>query len=234
MGLTWGLQKLEFGFRPEEIAQAKATVNEAQANLNKVQDNYQRQSLLNKTHATPEATYIQAKLSYHQAQAALEKANAAYTLTTQGYRSEDIESQKATLYALQAQAQKLQIDINDTVLTAPVDGIILTRYKEPGSIASPGSPVLEMAKTDEFWVRAYVDESHLGDIRPNQTMLITTDSRSEPYEGRVGFISPVAEFTPKTIETQALRSDLVYRFRAIVTNPDNRLRQGMPVTLKVK
>jgi len=63
-------------------------------------------------------------------------------------------------------------------------------------------------------------------------MLIYTDSRKQPYEGKIGFISPIAEFTPKNIQTEALRSDLVYRFRVIVQNPDKKIRQGMPVTLK--
>ena len=136
------------------------------------------------------------------------------------------------LYYLEAISSKI-LYLNDSVIKAPVDGVILTRFKEIGAITNAGESILEIAKTDEFWVRAYIDEKNLGNIKPGLKMSIQTDSRSENYEGVIGFISPVAEFTPKNIETQELRADLVYSFRVIVKNPDDKIRQGMPVTLKI-
>jgi len=226
--------KLKTGFRPEEIAEAKAQVQEAQAALERARDNYERQGHLIEARATPEEKYVIATATYRQAQAALERAKAAYALKQHGYRSEDIAAQEAKLAALHARAEQLKVDLRDAVITAPVDGVVLTRYKEPGAIANPGEKVIEIAKSDTFWVRAYVDEPHLGEIRPGRKMLLYTDSRPEPYVGTVGFVAPTAEFTPKNIQTEALRSDLVYRFRVIVDTPDGALRQGMPVTLRAQ
>lgn len=230
---TIELSKLKSGFRDEEIQEAKATFDEATANLNKINDTYTRQKNLYKTKSTSEENFILSELNYKQALATLDKAKAAYKLVKNGYRKEDILVQEAKLKALEAQKEKLEVDIKDSNIISPVDGVILNRYKEISSITTAGESVLEIAKTDEFWVRAYIDENHLGDIKPNLKMLIFTDSRKEPYEGYIGFISPIAEFTPKNIETQELRADLVYSFRVIVKNNDDKLRQGMPVTLQI-
>ncbi|WP_323669272.1 HlyD family efflux transporter periplasmic adaptor subunit [Aliarcobacter butzleri] len=227
------LSKLQTGYRQEEILEAKAAMEEAIENLNKTKDTYNRQANLFKTKSTSEENFTISQLNYKQALATLDKAKALYELRKNGYREEDIKIQESNLKSLEIQAEKIKIDLNDSVIKAPVDGVILTRFKEIGAITNAGESILEIAKTDEFWVRAYIDEKNLGNIRPGLKMSIQTDSRSENYEGVIGFISPVAEFTPKNIETQELRADLVYSFRVIVKNPDDKIRQGMPVTLKI-
>lgn len=227
------LLKLQSGYRQEEILEAQSAMQEATENLNKTKDTFNRQSTLFKTKSTSEESFILSELNYKQAQATLNKTQALYELRKNGYRNEDIKIQEANLKALEAQEQKLKIDLNDSTIKAPTNGVILTRFKEIGSIANAGESVLEIAKTDEFWVRAYVDEKNLGEIKPGLKMSIQTDSRAKNYEGFIGFISPVAEFTPKNIETEELRADLVYSFRVIVKNPDDKIRQGMPVTLKI-
>ena len=91
-----------------------------------------------------------------------------------------------------------------------------------------------MSLQKPVWVRAYVGEPQLGLIHPGARVQVFTDTHpGGPYEGQVGFISPVAEFTPKSVETPELRADLVYRFRVVVTNADAALRQGMPVTIRL-
>lgn len=227
------LSKLQTGYRQEEILEAKAAMEEAIENLNKTKDTYNRQANLFKTKSTSEENFTISQLNYKQALATLDKAKALYELRKNGYRNEDIKIQESNLKSLEIQAEKIKIDLNDSVIKAPVDGVILTRFKEIGAITNAGESILEIAKTDEFWVRAYIDEKNLGNIKPGLKMSIQTDSKSENYEGVIGFISPVAEFTPKNIETQELRADLVYSFRVIVKNPDDKIRQGMPVTLKI-
>ena len=207
------LSKLQTGYRQEEILEAKAAMEEAIENLNKTKDTYNRQTNLFKTKSTSEENFTISQLNYKQALATLDKAKALYELRKNGYRDEDIKIQESNLKSLEIQAEKLKIDLNDSVIKAPVDGVILTRFKEIGAITNAGESILEIAKTDEFWVRAYIDEKNLGNIKPGLKMSIQTDSRSENYEGVIGFISPVAEFTPKNIETQELRADLVYSFR---------------------
>src|SRR5690606_21642306 len=117
---------------------------------------------------------------------------------------------------------------------APADGIILTRAAEPGAIVAAGTPVYALSLQNPVWVRAYISEPQLGLIHPGARVKLYTDTRPDvPYDGQIGFISPVAEFTPKSVETPELRADLVYRFRVVVLNPDEALRQGMPVTVRL-
>ncbi|MDN7221285.1 efflux RND transporter periplasmic adaptor subunit, partial [Klebsiella pneumoniae] len=116
--------------------------------------------------------------------------------------------------------------------TAPSDGTLMTRAVEPGTMLNAGGTVLTLSLTHPVWVRAYVDEKNLGQAQPGQEVLLYTDSRPDkPYHGKIGFVSPSAEFTPKTVETPDLRTDLVYRLRIVVTDADGALRQGMPVTI---
>ncbi len=125
-------------------------------------------------------------------------------------------------------------NLGDTEIYSPSDGVILTRIREPGTVVKPSDPVCTLSLTSPVWVRAYITEPHLGQIYPGMPAEVFTDTKdSKPYKGHVGFISPVAEFTPKSVETTQLRTDLVYRLRIIADNPDHGLRQGMPVTVKL-
>jgi HlyD family secretion protein len=111
---------------------------------------------------------------------------------------------------------------------------VLSRVRETGSIVSPGDVVFALSLTDSVWARAYIAEPDLGRIHPGMIVEVVTDSAPDkPYRGLVGFISPVAEFTPKSVETPQLRTDLVYRLRVIIDAPDEGLRQGMPVTVRL-
>lgn len=128
--------------------------------------------------------------------------------------------------------KKFKIDLNDSVLKAPNDGIVLTRVCEEGSIVGEGAVVYKIALDTPVWVRTYVNEPDLGNVYPGQTATVLTDS-GKKYKGQIGFISPQAEFTPKNVETKQLRTDLVYRLRVVINKPDKGLRQGMPVTVKI-
>lgn len=119
------------------------------------------------------------------------------------------------------------------MLVAPSAGTILTRAIEPGSMIAASTPVFSVSLTQPVWIRAYVSEVNLAKAVPGTEISIYTDARPDkPYRGTIGFVSPNAEFTPKSVETPELRTDLVYRLRIIVTDPDDGLRQGMPVTLR--
>jgi HlyD family secretion protein len=120
------------------------------------------------------------------------------------------------------------------VLKAPSDGIVMTRVIEPGTVVLPGSTVYSVAITGEVWVRAFVPEPMLSRVAPGTTVLVFTDGRpNQPYHGRIGYVSPAAEFTPKTVETPELRTQLVYRIRVRIIDPDSGIRQGQPVTIRL-
>lgn len=126
-------------------------------------------------------------------------------------------------------------NLQDTEIYAPNDGTILTRIREPGAVVREADPIYTLSLVSPIWVRAFVAEPLLGEIYPGMPAEIFTDTKGGSiYHGHVGFISPVAEFTPKTVETTQLRTDLVYRLRIIADNPDQGLRQGMPVTVQLR
>ena len=126
-----------------------------------------------------------------------------------------------------------------TRLYAPDDGIITVRVQEPGSYAQKGQVVYSMTKTNPVWVRAYINEKDLGNTRYGQSVNVYTDTvnpqtgQKREYKGKIGYISPVAEFTPKTVQSADTRTSLVYRIRVYINNADDYLRQGMPVTINV-
>ncbi|WP_447335510.1 secretion protein HlyD [Klebsiella quasipneumoniae] len=220
------------GYRSEEIAQAAAAVNQAQAAYDYAQNFYQRQLGLRASSAISANDLENARSSRDQAQATLKSAQDKLRQYRAGNRPQEIAQSKASLEQAQAALAQAKLDLHDTVLTAPSDGTLMTRAVEPGTMLNAGSTVLTLSLTHPVWVRAYVDETNLGQAQPGQEVLIYTDSRPDkPYHGKIGFVSPSAEFTPKTVETPDLRTDLVYRLRIVVTDADGALRQGMPVTV---
>lgn len=225
------LERFRAGYRPEEVAQArseKAAREVAVENAKRLLD--RRQALLG-TKAIAEESYTDAAAAHREAEARLQSAQAQLTLLESGYRKEDIAEAKASLDQAEAALASARLNVDDTVLKAPSDGIVLTRVEESGAVLSAGKTVLAISLSKRVWVRAYIEEPDLGRIHPGMQVKVVTDSRpGQPYEGQIGFISPRAEFTPKSVETKELRSSLVYRLRVVITAPDEGLRQGMPVT----
>lgn len=147
---------------------------------------------------------------------------------------------KASLDASIAATKGAKKNLSDTKLYAPEEGIIMTRVQEPGAVAEPSSTIYTMAKSKPVWVRAYIPETSLANVKYGDKAQVLTDTvnpvtgKPREYIGQVGYISPVAEFTPKTVQTEDLRTDLVYRIRVYIYDIDEYLRQGMPVTVKIK
>ena len=140
----------------------------------------------------------------------------------------------ANLLEAEAALRVAKDNFSYTEAFAPTDGIILTRIREPGTVVNPANPVYTLSVSSPVWIRAFVDEPDLGRVYPGMTAEVYTDViGGKVYTGKVGFISPVAEFTPKTVESTRLRTDLVYRIRVYADNPDRHLVQGMPVTVKL-
>lgn len=227
------LRKYETGSRPAEIAQARALVAERQAALQNTILRLQRgEQLVQKGHVSQQL-YDDALARRMEAEARLESAQEALELALEGFREEEIAAARANLQMAEARLARARTDLEDTVIVAPSDGVILSRIQEPGGIVSVGSAVYTLSLTNPVWVRTYVAEPDLGRVHPGMKATVATDSAPKHYKGHIGFISPVAEFTPKNVETVDLRTDLVYRLRVIVDDPDHGLRQGMPVTVNL-
>lgn len=229
------LAKLEAGSRPQEIAQARALVTERLATVGTLELEFRRSQNLVDDGAISRQAFDDVTARLAEARARLATARQALKLAEEGFRAEDIAAARAEVRAAAARLAQAATSLADTELPAPDTGVVLTRVLEPGAIVAAGTPVLSLSLDDPVWVRAYVDEPDLGRVHPGMPALVFTDSAPrQPYRGQVGFISPEAEFTPKTVQTEELRTRLVYQLRVVVANPDRGLRQGMPVTVRLQ
>ncbi|MBB3350993.1 HlyD family secretion protein [Rhizobium sp. BK049] len=228
------LDKLKAGPRPTEIAQARAAYDESLADLQNANLAYDRARQLRPQGTISEANLDQATAAKAMAAARSQSASEALKLLQEGSRVEDIAAADAQLKAAEATLASARTSLADTELRAPNDGVILSRVRENGAIVSPADTVFVLSLTEPVWVRSYVAEPDLGRVHPGMKVSVTSDTQPDrPYEGTIGFISPVAEFTPKSVETPELRSDLVYRLRIVIDRPGPDLRQGMPVTVRL-
>jgi HlyD family secretion protein len=227
--------RLEAGTRHEEIRKAKADVAAGEAALDDAQRTYKRISALVPQKAASVQNLDDARATANSARARLAALKAVLDLAIAGPRKEDIAAAKALLKRYEAELALARRDLKNAYLYAPTAGIVQNRILEIGDMASPQKPVYTVAFTDPLWVRAYISEPDLGKIREGMKAAATTDSfPNKQYEGRIGFISPTAEFTPKPVETTDIRTKLVYQVRVFVKNPNDELRLGMPATVRVQ
>lgn len=235
---TEAMHRLQAGSRPEEVAQSRANVAAAQADVD------QAQTVLNRLRSVHEATggrgVSQADLDsaasrLKAAQARMESVRKGSQLVVAGPRREDIAQARAQRDVAAAERALLAQQIAESELRAPIDAVVRARLLEPGEIASPQRPVFTLAITHPKWVRAYVPETRLASVRPGMAATVSVDdgAASMPITGQVGYIASVAEFTPKTVQTEELRTSLVYEIRVRVVDPDDRLRLGMPATVHI-
>lgn len=226
--------RLEAGTRSEEIREAEAALAAAQATLDDADATLKRVMALFEKEASTQQDVDDARSKRDAAAANVRYAQAALDLAKAGPRKEDIAEAKALLKRLEVELAQARHDLKDASLHAPSRAIVQERILEVGDMASPQKPVYTLALVDPVWARVYVSEPDLGRIHEGMPATVTTDSfPDKEYEGWIGFISPTAEFTPRPVETTELRTKLVYQVRVFAKNPNNELRLGMPVTVRV-
>lgn len=238
--------RLLAGSRPEEIAEARAEVAAARADTVAAKANltnaallyHRRETLARQQYVSlqlrddAEHSYLAAKAALDASRQVLVAKEQALRLALIGPRKEDIAAAQATLRADAAALALAKKELADTRLYSPADGVIQNRILEPGDMASPQAAVFTLALDNPVWARVYLPEPEMGKVATGVQAWIESDSfPGHRFKGWVGFISPVAEFTPKSVETTQLRSQLVYRVRVYACNPEHRLRLGMPVTV---
>ena len=220
------------GSRSEEIDVARARLKAAEANLVLSDKTCKRHKAMGQ--ASSALARDQACYKASADKAARDEAKRTLEMLLAGTRAEEIEVARATVKQTQTQLADAQRALNNCALYAPADGVIRSRLKEPGDMVNATSPVYEMALMNPLWARVYIDEPNLGRITMGQKVALTVDSFPEKtFEATVGFISSVAEFTPKTVQTEAIRTHLVYEVRLTVSDPQGELRLGMPVTARL-
>jgi HlyD family secretion protein len=229
------VDRLHHGNRPEEIAQARANVDAAAAEADNTRAQFARMRALSDGsagRAVSRQDMDSARAALDTAEARLAVNRKALVLELAGPRREDIAQGEAQLRTDQALLALVQQQFKDAELLAPLDAVVRSRIVEPGEIASPQKAAFTLAITDPKWIRAYVAETDLGSVHEGMKAAITVDAfHDRSFPAWVGFISPVAEFTPKSVETTELRSSLVYEIRVFVTDPGDALRLGMPATV---
>lgn len=231
------LLRMRRGARPEEIMQARERLAAAQAEAGRSAAELGR---LRQVSANTQGRGV-AELEIDRAAAAA-KASAAHAqeagealkLVQQGPRQEDVAMAQAQFKASQAGLALSRHRFAQGVLRAPADAVVRARLLEPGDMASPQRPVFELALENPKWIRVYVDEVDLGRVKPGMAARVFTDSAPDKgVPGKVGYISSVAEFTPKSVETEDLRTSLVYEVRVRVDDRAGLLRLGQPVTVRL-
>ncbi|HXY34606.1 MAG TPA: efflux RND transporter periplasmic adaptor subunit [Planctomycetaceae bacterium] len=229
------VDRLHHGNRPEEIAEAKANMEAAKADSANARVNYERmKNLFDRSHgeAISQQDFDNAKAAAESNEAKFNALKKALEVWILGPRKEEVAENEAKLKADEAQLAYLRQQLIDTQLIAPADSIVRTRLMEPGDMASPTKPVFSLAVINPKWVRAYVSEVNLGKVREGMPASIEVDSfPNRRFEGWIGFVSPIAEFTPKAVQTEELRTSLVYEVRAFVKDPKDELPLGMPATV---
>jgi HlyD family secretion protein len=236
------------GYRSEEIDQARAARAQAAVTMDNAQRTYDRQSELVKTKGVSRQNFENAEAAFHEAVQRLKLAEANLRQLESGFRIEEVAAAEAAVGAAEAGVGSAEaavaqaeaavktaaIRLADTELKSPSDGVVITRALEPGAIVQAGPTVLSLSLENPVWVRAYVHEPDLGKFPSGTKVTLFSDGAPDHlFHGTVGFVSPRAEFTPKTVETKELRTSLVYRLRVIVDDSDGSLRQGMPVTVSL-
>jgi len=226
--------RLHAGSRPEEISKARADAETARVDARNAARTAERMKELATQHYIPQQQADDARAAADAAQARLKSVEEALRLVEIGPRQEDIAAAEATLAGSRAALALAQRDLAETSLVAPVSGVIENRVLEPGDMASPQKAVFTLALADPMWVRAYVSAPDLGRIRLRGRATVLTDSYpGKRYRAWIGFISPTAEFTPKAVETQEVRTQLVYQVRVFVCAPQGELRLGMPADVEI-
>ena len=211
------LLKMRRGNRPEEIARAEAALSTAEASLVQAQRNDARIAALRRTNSVSAQERENAQTALRVAQGQRDEAKHALALLREGFREEDIAMAAAQLDAARASLALMEHNISLGRLYAPTAACISSRLLEEGDMASSATPVFLLSLTTPKWVRAYLTEPQLGRVRPGMKADIRTDSS--------------AEFTPKSVQTEDLRTSLLYEVRIVTDDEKDRLRLGMPVTV---
>jgi len=228
------LAELEAGSRPQEIAAAEAVLRSAQAERERAELDFIRQEELLRRNAIPAREFESARAQLRVAEARVAEARERSRLIQAGPRPETILQARARTEQAAASLALAQTRLDQARLVSTVDGVVLSHHAEAGEFVAAGTPVVTVADTVHMWVRAYLNETDLGRLRLGQRVTVRTDAAANrTHEGTVAFISPEAEFTPKSVQTTKERVRLVYRVKVDVLNRSGELKTGMPADVLV-
>jgi HlyD family secretion protein len=224
------------GTRTQEIRAAEQSVLDARADLELREIEFRRnQALFEKNAVVSAEARDTAETNLKRSRTAYERASQTYNELVEGTRKEQIAINRANVHAARQNLDLSRIRLSYTCLYAPKAGVVTLRQAELGEVMLPGAPVVTVADIDHLWLRGYINETDLGRVRWGQAVTVTTDTfPGKKYKGRISFISSVAEFTPKSVETYKERVTLVYRIKIDLENPNHELKPGMPADAAIE
>lgn len=222
----------EEGYRSEDIRTQRETVAALEARKKLSQISCKRQQELIRSKATTEQNRDEACFELSRIDHELKAQTEVLKKYEIGLRPEEIRQQQAKRDAARAELERIRYDIETaSILTSPIEGVIRSRLAEPGDMSSPSRTIFQLSVTDPKWVRVFITERQFGFVHEGAGATVISDT-AEPISATVGYISSTAEFTPKTVQTEDLRTALVYEVRLTVADPENVLRLGQPVTVQ--
>jgi len=228
------LGALVAGSRKEEIEASKAALEQAKADLGRLEPDEVRMRDLQQKGILSVRDYEATRAALDAARSRVRQADQQYALVQKGPRPEDIDQAKGRLEQAQQALALAQTQLGYATLTAPTSGVILSKNIEPMEYVAPGTAVVTLANLGQVWLRAYLEEADLGRVKVGQQAMVSSDTfPGKRYEGRVTFIAPEAEFTPKSVQTRKERAKLVYRIKIDIPNPAMELKPGMPVDAEI-
>ncbi|MBE2214367.1 MAG: efflux RND transporter periplasmic adaptor subunit [Opitutaceae bacterium] len=222
------LAELEAGTRPEEIAAMEATLRSAEADRERARAEYARQEALRAANVNAERELEIARATARATEARVVELGQRLALLRAGPRRETIEQARARLEQARAAVALAETRVANAVLTAPSAGVVLAKHAEPGEFLGVGAPVVTVTDHSHIWLRGYVNQLDLDYLRLGQTVEVAVDAfPGRAFQGRLAFISPEAEFTPKTVQTEKERVTYVFRIRIDLDNTSGELKAGM-------
>lgn len=241
------LRLLQAGSRPEDIAQAQAQVDAAAAEVTAIDAELKSAELdLQRFEALLNANAGSAKqrddararvdVARERRRAAEERVRAAREMLARlrsGARPEEIDAAAARVATVDAQLAALEKSLKDANVLAPVPGVVTQKLAEEGELAARGSPLVVIADLDRAWANLFVPEPMVPRVKLGQPATVYTDAGGPGIPGKVTFVSPQAEFTPRNVQTAEERSKLVYRIKVTVDNREGILKAGMPVEAEI-
>jgi HlyD family secretion protein len=236
------LRALQVGARPEEIRQAQAEVEAsegeaaaASAELKAAETDLERFEALLRANAGAEKERDDARtrveVARERVRSARERVRAAREIVARlraGARREDLDAARARVEAADAQIALLEKSRSDALIKATATGVVTQKLADTGEQLAPLMPVVVVTDLDNAWANLFVPEPIIPRITIGQSATVLTDA-GDAIQGKVSFISPQAEFTPRNVQTADERSKLVYRIKVTVDNRAGILKVGMPV-----
>jgi HlyD family secretion protein len=222
------LRLLLAGSRAEDLRRAEDQMAQAQAELDAARRDLDRLSGLADRGSATEKSRDDAATRKEIAERAVAAARAQLDKLVAGPRRQEIEAARAQRASAEAMVAAVEQQIIDATVLAPSDGVVTTRIAEPGEVLPPGAIIAVLTDLARPWLTVWIDEPSLSRVTLSQSVTVRVDGCEQSFEGTVSFISPVAEFTPKNVQTPDERAKLVFRVKVQLANPDGVFKPGMP------